>query len=161
MDAPATVAQRNRTVAEGPDGVKALLAAKLGPSSWHQITQQRVNQFAAATGDNQWIHVDPERAAGGPFGGPIAHGYLTLSLTPVVLGEILDVRGFSMAVNYGCDRVRFPSPVPVGSRIRGSAVVDTVQDVPGGVQLGLTLTFEIENGSKPVCVASIVVRHYA
>ena len=161
MDASVTEAEPHRTVVEGPEALKALQGARLGPSSWLEVTQERVHQFAAATGDHQWIHVDPERAASGPFGGPIAHGYLTLSLTPVVLGEILDVRGFALAVNYGCERVRFPSPVPVGSRVRGSAVVDAVQEVAGGMQLGLTLTFEIENGTKPVCVASILVRHYA
>jgi 3-oxoacyl-[acyl-carrier protein] reductase len=150
------------TVAHGVDGLKELVGRPLGPSNWVEVTQERVNGFADATQDHQWIHVDPDRAASGPFGGPIAHGYLTLSLTPVVLTEILDVQGFSLVVNYGCDRVRFPSPVPVGSRVRATAVIDQVSDVAGGtggVQACVTLTFQAEHAPKPACVASVVIRY--
>jgi len=148
------------TTAVGIEGVRSLAGHHLGYSDWRAITQHQVNLFADATGDHQWIHVDPERAAQGPFGGPIAHGYLTMSLTPSFLDEIIDVQGFGMGVNYGCDKVRFPSPVRVGAKLRCGAVLDTVVDVPGGVQLSLTLTFEVEGSEKPVCVAAIVVRHY-
>ncbi|MFO7253884.1 MAG: MaoC family dehydratase, partial [Actinomycetes bacterium] len=116
--------------------------------------------FADATGDHQWIHVDPERAKQSPFGGPIAHGYLTLSLTPYFLPQILKIEGFSMGVNYGTDRVRFPSPVPVGSKLRCGAQVDEVTEIAGGVQMKLTLTFEVQGSEKPACVATIIVRHY-
>jgi acyl dehydratase len=132
----------------------------LGPGRWHEVSQQQINQFADATGDHQWIHVDPERAASGPFGRTIAHGYLTLSLTPLFLPQLIDITGFSMGVNYGTEKVRFPSPVPVGSRVRARAVVDQASELPGGVQLQVTLTFEVEGGTKPACVATIVVRHY-
>jgi acyl dehydratase len=157
-----------RTVAHGVAGLTALAGRSLGPSRWVAVPQARVDQFAAATGDHQWIHVDPRRAATGPFGGTIAHGYLTLSLTPVVLTEILEVTGFSLVVNYGCDRVRFSAPVPVGSRVRAGAVVDEVREIPGGAQVAVTLTFETESsvrsgGStpKPVCVAAVLIRYYA
>ncbi|WP_169989028.1 MaoC family dehydratase [Microbispora sp. H10836] len=146
------------------DGVADALALPLGQvlghSSWVEITQEQVNQFAQATGDHQWIHVDVEGAKDGPFGGTVAHGYLTLSLIPSLLPEALELRGFSMGVNYGCDRVRFPAPVPVGSRLRASVVADAVTEVAGGVQLTLTLTFELEGGGKPACVATIVIRQY-
>ena len=150
-----------RTVVDGLDGLTALVGRRLGPSSWLAVTQERVNEFADATGDHQWIHVDPLRAANGPFGATIAHGYLTLSLTPVVLSEILDVRGFSLVVNYGCERVRFPAPVPVGSRVRASAVIDDVRPIDGGAQATITLTFETGSGGKPACVAAILIRYYA
>lgn len=161
MEATTDTDQPAPTVAVGADGLVALVGRDLGPSSWVEVTQERVNRFASATEDQQWIHVDPERAAAGPFGGPIAHGYLTLSLTPVVLTEILEVKGFSLVVNYGCDRVRFPSPVPVGARVRATAVVNEVNAIAGGVQVGLTLTFRTEDGAKPACVAAIVIRYYA
>lgn len=148
-------------VAHGADGLTTLVGRRLGPSSWVDMPQDRVDRFAEATGDHQWIHVDPVRAASGPFGGTIAHGYLTLSLTPVVLTEILEVRGFSLVVNYGCGRVRFPAPVPVSSRVRASAVVDDVREIAGGVQAAVTLTFEVESAAKPVCVAEILIRYYA
>lgn len=148
------------TVAQGPEGLRALVGGQLAPSGWHLVSQDRVNQFAAATGDGQWIHVDEARAAVGPFGTTIAHGYFTLCLTPVVLSEILDVQGFSLVVNYGCDRVRFPSPVPVGSRLRAGAVIDEVREIDGGVHVGLTLTFEAEDAAKPACVARILIRYY-
>lgn len=147
-------------VVHGVDGLRALVGEELGYSDWLEVTQDRVNQFADATGDQQWIHVDTERAAQGPFGGTIAHGFLTLSLIPTVLPQLLDVRGFSMGVNYGLDRVRFPAPVPVGSRVRASAVVEEVTEVSGGVQTTLTVTFEVEGGAKPACVARFLERRY-
>ncbi|GGM59614.1 MaoC family dehydratase [Thermopolyspora flexuosa] len=148
------------TTAVGVEGVKELAGKHVGYSEWLEITQERVNLFADATGDHQWIHVDPERAKQSPFGGPIAHGYLTLSLTPYFLPQILKIEGFSMGVNYGTDRVRFPSPVPVGSKLRCGAQVDEVTEIAGGVQMKLTLTFEVEGSEKPACVATIIVRHY-
>ena len=151
----------NATRVTGIDGVKALpLGESLGHSDWLEITQDVVDLFADATGDHQWLHVDPERAAAGPFGGTIAHGYLTLSLVPILLPQVLELSGFGMGVNYGCDRVRFPSPVPVGSRVRASVTLDEVTDVPRGVQMTVTMTFEIEGGTKPACVATILVRQY-
>jgi acyl dehydratase len=144
---------------EGVEGVKSLVGEHLGYTDWVEITQERVNLFAEATGDHQWIHVDPERAANGPYKGTIAHGYLTLSLTPYFLPQLLRADGFSMGINYGTEKVRFPAPVPVGSKLRCGATVDSVADVKGGVQLTLTLTFEVEGQAKPSCVATIVVRH--
>jgi acyl dehydratase len=132
----------------------------LGYSSWWDITQDRVNTFADATDDHQWIHVDVERAKAGPFGGPIAHGYLTLSLAVPLIGEILEVEGVSMGVNYGTNKVRFPAPVPVGSLLRAGATLASVEDVQGGVQVALDAVFEIEGGTKPVCVAQVVYRYY-
>ncbi|MEU2001869.1 MaoC family dehydratase [Rhodococcus sp. NPDC019627] len=149
------------TTVNGVDGVKSLPTGELlGYSDWMEITQESVNQFADATGDHQWLHVDPERAKEGPFGGPIAHGYLTLSLVPLLLPQVLELSGFSMGVNYGCDRVRFPAPVPVGSKVRAGVVLDSVTDVAGGIQLTVTMTFEIEGGTKPACIATILVRQY-
>ncbi|MFC5749748.1 MaoC family dehydratase [Actinomadura rugatobispora] len=148
------------TTAVGVEGLRALAGKHLGHSDWMEVTQERVNQFADATGDHQWIHVDPERAAAGPFGGPIAHGYLTLSLVPSFLPQILDVQGFTMGVNYGCNKVRFPSPVPVGAKLRCGASLDEVAEVKGGVQITLTLTFEVEGAAKPACVAEVVLRNY-
>jgi acyl dehydratase len=144
----------------GVEELRALTGQHVGYSSWHEITQERVNTFAESTGDHQWIHVDVQRAAAGPFGTTIAHGYLTLSMATTFLPEILETKGFSMGVNYGCEKVRFPSPVPVGSKLRCGAVVDAVVDVPGGVQTTLTLTFEVDGQAKPACVATIVVRKY-
>jgi len=146
---------------EGISGLQQKVGDHLGYSEWHEVTQEQVNLFADATGDHQWIHVDIERAKAGPFGGPIAHGYLTLSLTPALLSEILEVSGISMAVNYGLNKLRFPAPVPVGSKVRAGANLDHVEDVAGGVQVTITLTFEIEGGTKPVCVAEILFRYYS
>ncbi|MBX6356355.1 MAG: MaoC family dehydratase [Micromonosporaceae bacterium] len=143
----------------GVDGVKSLVGRELGPSDWEEITQERVNLFADATGDHQWIHVDPQRAAAGPYHGTIAHGYLTLSLIPYLMPKILQVEGFSAGINYGCDRVRFPAPVPVGSKVRCRATVDEVTDVPGGVQVKNTVTIEVEGQTKPSCVATTLVRY--
>jgi acyl dehydratase len=144
----------------GVDGLKGVVGQHIGYSDWHEVTQEQVNLFAEATGDHQWIHVDPERAKAGPFGGPIAHGYLTLSLGPYFLPRMWRVDGFSMGVNYGCEKVRFPSPVPVGGKLRCGATVDAVDEVSGGVAVTMTLTFEVEGASKPSCVAQVVYRYY-
>ncbi|MDN3261983.1 MaoC family dehydratase [Streptomyces sp. CSDS2] len=150
------------TTAHGLDDLKSLAGTDLGRTDWRVITQDRVNTFADATDDHQWIHTDPERAKAGPFGGPIAHGYLTLSLIIPLFNELLDIDGVSMSVNYGLEKVRFPSPVPVGARIRLHGVVDSVEDVKGdGVQMRLTFTVEAEGNAKPACVAQAVYRHYA
>ncbi|MEU9555859.1 MaoC family dehydratase [Streptomyces fumanus] len=150
------------TTVHGLDGLKSLTGTDLGRTGWREITQPRVDTFADATDDHQWIHVDPARAARGPFGAPIAHGYLTLSLVIPLFGELLDITGITMSVNYGLDRVRFPAPVRVGAKIRLHATVGTVEDVKGnGVQMPLTFTVEIEGEPKPGCVAEVVYRHYA
>jgi acyl dehydratase len=143
---------------DGIDGLRAVLGTHLGYSDWLVIDQERIDTFAQATGDHQWIHTDPERAATGPFGATIAHGYLTLSLTNLFLPQIVDVRGFSMGVNYGTDKVRFPSPVVVGSRVRGGAELVSVDDVPGGVQTTMRVTVDIDGGSKPACVVDSLSR---
>lgn len=146
-------------VVNGLAGVRALpLGEVLGESSPVEVTQEAVNQFADATGDHQWIHVDIERAQQGPFGGPIAHGYLTLSLVPRLLPEIITFKGFSLTVNYGCEKVRFPAPVPVGTKLRATAVLDQVTEVKGGVQLAITMTIAAEGESKPACVVTFLVR---
>lgn len=148
------------TIINGIDELKAAVGTHLGYSDWLEITQERVNLFADATGDHQWIHVDVERAkAESPFGGPIAHGYLTLSLAPSLVPQVVQVHGFSMGVNYGCGKVRFPSPVPVGSRLRVGAQLDDVTDVNGGVQVQMTLTFQVEDAAKPSCVAEVIYRY--
>lgn len=142
-------------------GLDELAAAKgehLGYSDWHTVTQDEIDQFAEATHDFQWIHVDPERAAETPFGGTIAHGFLTLSLVPMLGYQIYRVEGVTMGINYGCNKVRFPSPVPVNSRVRAGAVLAEVTDVPGGKQAVIQYTVEIEGVTKPACVAETVVR---
>jgi acyl dehydratase len=139
----------------------ALVGKHLGKSHWREITQEQVNLFADATGDHQWIHVDPERARSGPFGTTVAHGYLTLSLGAVMIFEILSVDRVSQVVNYGVNKARFPAPVPVGSRIRLAADCAGVEEVRGGYQLTLALTFERENSEKPVCVAEALFRYYS
>jgi acyl dehydratase len=135
-----------------------LEATVLGPGPWREVSQQHVNQFADATGDHQWIHVDPERAAAGPFGGTIAHGYLTLSLIPVLLIELLQVPDAARAINYGLGSARFPAPVPVGSRVRLTAVVEKVEPVPSGFQVALAATVECDAGPKPACAAQVLYR---
>jgi len=147
-----------QTVLDGPDGVKAAVGSHLGYSDWLTIDQDRVNLFADATGDHQWIHVDPERAKDGPFGAPIAHGYLTLSLSNLFLPQIIETRGFSAGVNYGADKVRFISPVKVGDRIRGGAELVEVSDVNGGIQTLVRITIEIDGGTKPACVIDSLSR---
>ena len=129
---------------------------ELGPSSWIEITQERVNAFADATDDHQWIHVDPERAAQGPFGTTIAHGYLTLSLVVPISYELMAFEDTRMGINYGANRVRFPAPVPVGSRIRGRMTVKSVEEAQGGTRVTSEATIEREGGDKPVCVAEVV-----
>ena len=134
--------------------------AAFGPSSWVEVTQERIDAFAEATGDHQWIHVDRERAAAGPFGGTIAHGYLTLSLIPAMSWEVMPRPEGGMGINYGLNRVRFPSPLPSGSRVRGTFRVDSVDEFDGGTQSTMTATIEREGGDKPVCVAEVVFRTY-
>ncbi len=146
------------TVLDGPDDVRAHLGKHLGHSEWIEIDQVRVNLFADATGDHQWIHVDPERATKGPFGAPIAHGYLTLSISNLFLPQIVDVKGFSAGVNYGVDKVRFPSPVKVGARIRAGAELTAISEVNGGLQTTIVITIEIEGGTKPACVIESLSR---
>lgn len=136
------------------------IGAPLGPSDWLEVDQKRIDLFADATGDHQWIHVDPERAASGPFGSTIAHGYLTLSLLPSLVPQIMRVEGMRMGLNYGVNKVRFPAPVPVGSRLRATALITEVAEAGGGVQVSATVTVEIEGGEKPVCVAESVSRYY-
>ena len=149
------------TVLDGVDAARAAIGTHLGYSDWMEVTQDRVNQFADATGDHQWIHVDVQRAAAGPFGSTIAHGYLTLSLTPLFLAEIVRFKGWSMAVNYGVDKVRFPSPVKVGARVRGGAELVEVTDVAGGgVQTKTLVTVEVEGQEKPCCVVESLARWY-
>ena len=144
---------------EGIDQLPELVGKELGVSDWLEVTQEQVNTFADATGDHQWIHVDVEKAAQGPFGGTIAHGYLTLSLLPVLLSSISRVDGIRMGINYGLNRVRFPSPVRVGSRIRARSVLKEVTEISGGIQAALDVTVEIEGVDKPACVAEPVVRY--
>ena len=148
------------TVFARPADLKSALGSHLGYSDWLEITQERIDRFAEATGDHQWIHVDPERAAQGPFGATIAHGYLTQSLVNLFLPQIVEVRGVSMGVNYGADRLRFPAPVRVGSRIRGGAELVAVEEVKGGVQATIRVTVEIKNGDRPACVIDTISRYY-
>ena len=148
-----------QTVLSGIDEVKAAVGRHLGTSDWLEVTQDRIDQFADATGDHQWIHVDPERAAAGPFGTTIAHGYLTLSLSNALLPDIVEVKGVSMGINYGVGKVRFPAPVPVGSRIRARAELASAEDVPGGVQTTVLITVELEGSDKPACVIESLSRY--
>jgi acyl dehydratase len=146
-------------VVEGVAGLEALVGQHVGDSDWLEITQERVDRFADATGDHQWIHVDPERAATGPFGGPIAHGYLTLSLVSYFLPQVWRVEGFGMGVNYGLERLRFPAPVPVGSRVRLRADLAEATPVDGGVQVAVDLTMEVDGAPKPALVARGLFRY--
>ena len=149
------------TTFQSPSELPAAVGRHLGYSDWLPITQERVNLFADATGDHQWIHVDPERAKSGPFGGAIAHGYLTLSLVNCFLPQIVEVRGISMGVNYGADRVRFPAPVKVGARVRGGAELLKVEETKdGGVQATIRVTVEVEGGGRPACVVDTISRYY-
>ena len=138
--------------------LRAAIGTHLGYSDWLEITQERIDQFADATGDHQWIHVDPERAKQGPFGTTIAHGYLTLSITNRWLGGMLRVPTATMGVNYGANKVRFPAPVPVGSRIRMGVEILAVDEVPGGGQVTTRNTVEVEGNDKPACVVEAVSR---
>ncbi|MFH8403822.1 MaoC family dehydratase [Streptomyces sp. NPDC018019] len=146
---------------DGLDGLRALAGSDLGTSRWITVSQDRINTFADATDDHQWIHTDPGKAAAGPFGAPIAHGYLTLSLFIPLFTEILDVRGVTTKVNYGLNRVRFPAPVKAGARVRLAGRLASVEDVPGGVQITVDGTIEIDGGDKPAAVLQSLSRFYA
>lgn len=149
-----------KPVFDSPESLMAAVGQRLGHSDWVAITQERIQTFADATDDHQWIHVDPVRAAAGPFGACIAHGYLTLSLVSRFLPEIVEVR-MKMGVNYGCEKVRFPAPVRVGSRIRGVGELLAVEQTrDGGVQATIRVSVEIEGGDKPACVADTLSRYY-
>ena len=148
------------TVFKQPQDLIAAVGTVLGASDWLEIDQQRINLFADATGDHQWIHVDPERAKDGPFGKCIAHGYLTLSLVNLTLPQIVEVQGIAMGVNVGCDRIRFPAPVPVGSRVRGVGELLSIEEIKGGVQSIVRVTVEIEGNDRPACVADTISRYF-
>ena len=145
---------------QNPAELKTLVGSTLGSSDWLTVDQARIDQFAAVTGDDQWIHVDPKRAAAGMFGSTVAHGFLTLSLLPVMVRSAFKVGDVRMTVNYGLNRVRFPAPVPVGSRLRGHFKLMTFETIPGGAQLIVEVTTERQGHSKPVCVAESVARHF-
>jgi acyl dehydratase len=144
----------------GLEELKAAEGEELGVSGWHQVGQDDIDAFADVTGDHQWIHVDPERAKDTPFGSTIAHGYYTLSLAPKLTEEVLKMEGFAFAVNYGLNKVRFPAPLNVDSKVRMRARLAELSEIPGGAQMIMELTFEREGGEKPVCVAQSVVRVY-
>ena len=148
-----------RTIS-GLDELKLAEGDELGTSEWHEVTQEAIDAFADVTGDHQWIHVDPERAKATPFGGTIAHGYYTLSLTPMFNEQIFGLEGFAFAVNYGLNKVRFPASLPVGGRVRMRAKLKELEPVPGGAQITIECTFEREGGDKPVCVAETLARVY-
>ena len=147
------------TTFANPDAVLAAVGQHLGHTEWITVDQDRINRFADATGDHQWIHVDVEKAKDGPFGGPIAHGYLTLSLTNLFLPQLIQVEQLSMGINYGVNKVRFPTPVLAGSRIRGGAEIAAGEEVPGGVQVVIKITVEIEGAAKPACIVENVTRY--
>jgi len=150
-----------QTIIEGLEALTASVGKMLGVTDWLEIDQGRIDTFAKATGDDQWIHVDPVRAKDGPFGATIAHGYLTMSLSNYFLPQIVEVRGVSMGVNYGVDKVRFPNPVRVGSRVRGRAELVAAEPIKGGVQTKVVITIEIEGQEKPGCVIESISRYYA
>lgn len=145
---------------EKPADLTGKEGTKLGPTEWLASEQDRVDGFAEVTGDHQWIHVDVERAKAGPFGGTIAHGYLTMSLVNYFLPQLIEVRGFAHAVNVGADRLRFLNPVKVGSRIRGVGEIVTVEEVKGGIQSVVRVTVEIEGQDKPACVVDTISRYF-
>ena len=143
------------------EDLQPLVGQTIAHSDWIAIDQQRIDRFAEATGDHQWIHVDPERAkAESPFGGPIAHGYLTLSLGPVLMPQVVATTGFRMGVNYGCNKVRFMSPVPVGAKVRLGMTLLAVEEIAGGAQSTYSMAFECEGATKPSCVAEVIFRSY-
>ncbi len=144
----------------GLEEMRARVDEELGVSDWHEVTQADVDRFADVTGDDQWIHTDPQRATQTPFGGTIAHGYYTLALHPMLAKQIVAIEGFAFAVNYGLNKVRFPAPLPVGNRVRMRATLVGVEDVLGGAQITMRLTFEGEGALKPVCVAEQLTRVY-
>jgi acyl dehydratase len=145
----------------GLDELKQAEGDDLGTSDWHEVSQDAIDAFADVTGDHQWIHVDVERAKDTPFGGTIAHGYYTLSLAPMFMSRIFALKGFAFAVNYGLNKVRFPAPLPVGAKVRMHAQLSGLEEIPGGAQMTVTVTFEREGGDKPVCVAETLARVYA
>jgi acyl dehydratase len=150
-----------RTI-NGLEEMQGLVGQELGVSDWHLVTQEEIDLFARATHDHQWIHVDPERCRReSPFGGPIAHGYYTLSLAPYLLAQLLRVDGVRMGVNYGINKMRLPSPLPVGAKVRARATLSGFEPVQGGAQATIGLTFEVENQPKPSCVAEVIYRYYA
>lgn len=148
------------TTFENPGDLLGKEGLKLGPSDWMEITQERINTFADATGDHQWIHVDEERAKTGPFGTTIAHGYLTLSLAAKLMPEIIEITNMSMGINYGCEKVRFLNPVKSGARVRGHGEFVEIKEVPGGFQSTMRVTIEIEGEEKPACVVDTISRYY-
>ncbi|HEX6220485.1 MAG TPA: MaoC family dehydratase [Acidimicrobiia bacterium] len=147
-------------VARSAEDLRALVGEELGSSSWVEVTQEQIDGFADVTGDHQWIHTDPERAASGPFGTTIAHGYLTLSLLVPLLEQVLVIENRTASINYGLDKVRFPAPVPSGSRMRMTATVVEASDVESGVQIKVDCVFNVEGRERPACVARAVVRHH-
>jgi acyl dehydratase len=148
-----------RTI-KGIDEMRSLKGEHLGYSEWHQVTQEQVNLFAEATGDHQWIHIDPERAKEGPFGRTIAHGYFTISMAPMLMSEVVRQEGVRMGVNYGINKLRFPAPLPVGEKVRMGVQLKEVDDIEGGVQSTYELTFEVDGQAKPACVAEVIYRSY-
>jgi acyl dehydratase len=145
------------TVLEQPADLLEMVGQSLGTTEWMKVTQQQVDLFADATGDRQWIHTDAERAAKGPYKGTIAHGYLTLSLTPVVISQVLEIRELTAALNYGLNKVRFPAPVRVGSQVRAAVTVASAQQKTSGVESVFKLTYEIDGEARPACVADVIV----
>ena len=143
---------------DSPDDLIGKEGTVLGPTDWEEISQDRINMFAEATGDHQWIHTDPVKAHGGPFGSTVAHGYLTLALTNLFLPSLLQVTNISMGVNYGTNRVRFPNPVKVGSDLRAVGTITTVEEIYGGIQVVITITVEINGEPKPACVVESISR---
>ena len=141
---------------ENLEAFRAAVGEELGTGDWHTVTQDQINLFAEATGDHQWIHVDPEKAAQGPFGTTIAHGYLTVSMLPTLAQSIYQIDGLTMGVNYGINKLRFPSPVPVDSRIRATATLREIADIPIGTQAVISFVVELEGAEKPACIADVV-----
>lgn len=148
------------TVFAHPNELLDAVGKQLGRTDWLDIAQERIDMFADATGDHQWIHVDPDKARDGPFGATIAHGYLTLSLANLFLPQLMEVQSVSMGVNYGCDRVRFPAPVPVGSRVRGLGEVISAEEMKGGVQVVVRITVEVEGSERPACIVDTISRFF-
>ncbi|MCB9628109.1 MAG: MaoC family dehydratase [Sandaracinaceae bacterium] len=148
------------TVFATQEALRAAAGTDLGVTDWLPITQERINQFADATGDHQWIHVDPERAKSGPFGTTIAHGYLTLALSNLFLPQLVEVQGMKLGVNYGCDKIRFPAPVKVNARVRGRGEIKDVSEVKGGLQATILITIEIEGEDRPACVIESLSRYF-
>ncbi len=145
------------TILDQPTDLLGLVGQSLGATEWMNVTQQQVDLFAEATGDHQWIHTDPERAARGPFKGTIVHDYLTLSMTPAVIAQVLEIRELTAALNYGVNKVRFPTPVRVGSQVRAVVTVASAQQKTSGVESVFTLTYEIDGEERPACVADVIV----